>query len=974
MKKCILLSIVLLFSTFVSKASLSPFSTPTNLNATNILTNGATLSWIADTNANYWIVSYNVSQSQNINYSFVSSNTLQLNSLLSGVMYNWRVCMVDNLGDTSAWSNVGSFFTPQITTTCLPVTQLQIENMTSSGINVQWVPQDTSSQWEVVYGALGSNPEYDGTSTITQNYNVLLTGVSLGSWYQIAVRTICGDSTSSWSFINTKYISDQNYYLPVQQTFENSTQNTSFGFINGTVNPWLLDSAYNVTIDGNKAIYVSSDAGQSNQYYSNISAINYAYIDVNIPSYATSFYMDFKWRALGELSNDGLKIYLMSANTSLDINQLPSSSFQIGQALYYGNDSTWQMEHIDIPAQYVGQVRRVVFAWVNNSSLGGAGGAIVDDIYITARYCATPTNPTHSYITSSSAVLNWGFAFTQSVFNLQYRKVGSQVWNQVNGVTPNYYLSNLDDNTLYMYRVQADCTMEQSLWSAVDTFKTNILCLPPSDIKTLSYTNNKAIVAWGNSPVVLSWIFEYGQDNGASTIFTKKQKFYPNDTLNNLTPNTNYRVRIKAVSFQGDTSRYSDDFLFYTLCNSQTQYPYISITDTTLWTSSSGYTNVSNCWDEINDSVLLSPYFDFTNVGYPELSLSYTFFDTISTLSTIKLEFTVDGQNYFSLISLPQSKSIFNEIKVELPQLANQNGVRFSIIVESFSNTGNFFAIKDFVIKELCKSPQSISLIDLTHSTATLEWDQYSNNQDWLLLLKDNTTNDSSIISVSLHPFIVTALTPNTPYTVRLKSICAGDSSSTWTEKNFTTLVQSVGCLTPANFNCDYLYDSGVNDHAIRCKWDDTTNQSWIIGYKKRSAMAWSEISVNLVSEYIFRNLTLGDEYMFRIRTLCSLTDTSSWSDIENVKVGVSSLESITEDELQLKIYPNPAKDVINIELLNIKKDISDVKLVNNLGQIINRWEKLPRTIDVTKLLEGNYLLQIKNGNKITTKKIIIKK
>lgn len=75
-----------------------------------------------------------------------------------------------------------------------------------------------------------------------------------------------------------------------------------------------------------------------------------------------------------------------------------------------------------------------------------------------------------------------------------------------------------------------------------------------------------------------------------------------------------------------------------------------------------------------------------------------------------------------------------------------------------------------------------------------------------------------------------------------------------------------------------------------------------------------------------------------------------------------------TLDKVQLKIYPNPATSVINIET----ESEFNAKLMNTQGQIVIQ-ETTEKTISVQHLPQGVYYLQIKTGtNEIHTEKIII--
>jgi sugar lactone lactonase YvrE len=74
-----------------------------------------------------------------------------------------------------------------------------------------------------------------------------------------------------------------------------------------------------------------------------------------------------------------------------------------------------------------------------------------------------------------------------------------------------------------------------------------------------------------------------------------------------------------------------------------------------------------------------------------------------------------------------------------------------------------------------------------------------------------------------------------------------------------------------------------------------------------------------------------------------------------------------------LKIYPNPADNTIEVSL---EKILGDVSIYTSLGQIVfemSSKNKVER-IDISKLEEGIYFLQIKNSEGISSKKVIVQR
>lgn len=960
----LVLTVLLLVSFSLNASNFSP---PDSLWVVDIDYNEATLKWSDDDDAMFWLIAYNVSLNPNIDYAITNADSLKLNALISGAAYNWKVAMIDQNGDTTDWSSISTFITPQPESLCPGLTQLQIENMTNSGINVQWVPESGATEWEVVYGPLGSNPDFDGGSIFTENHNVLISNLFIGSWYQIAVRGVCVGANSPWSIINVKYTPEQNYILPVQESFEDEYQMDNFGFISGNINPWVIGSAYNATTDGENSIYVSTTSGLSNEYYPNKRTISYSYIDVFIPSYATSFYLDFRWKGMGEGENDGLKVYLMSPNSSLDIDSLPHYSNRIGENIYSGNNDEWNNEHIEIPADFVGEVRRLVFAWINDSSLGGESSIIVDDIYITARYCAMPTNLRTGYLSYYSCELIWDFAYGQDIFNLQYRKAGETEWTEIRGVNPGYLLEELEDNTDYYYRVQTDCIMEESFWSEPDSFRTNLLCLPPYNIRSEDYMSNYGILEWDVADNIDRCILEYGVDNGENTNFSNKIVMGRRDSLSNLYPDTEYLIRMKAISNQDDTSQYSEVFRLNTLCDIIEAYPYDTYLDSIFWDSDFN-TQLAECWRETKDTVLLSPYFNFSNLGFPVLSLDFIYADTNHAQSKLGLYSSTDGEN-FSLVEYINPSPISNGSKtIELSDLRNLSKVRLALILTSTSNSWSRFSIKNFVIRDKCKTPEDLALIDLDYSSVSIEWTGFANNHSWDTKLIDLSNNDSIVRNVNTHPIYFDNLIPNNDYRFMIRANCGiGFEVGDWESIEFRTLDDMGPCPRPSNFEGEYVYNSSSDEHSIHLSWDDSEHNEWILDYKLKNAYEWNKERILIVNQYAIRDVPYGFEYLFRLRTVCSLNDTSSWTEIINV-VASSSLDEIGSNMGEIEIYPNPASSMV--EIRNIE-NIEKIRLIDNKG--IKLMETRPRQeIDISSYPSGNYYLQFVSKHGVITRKLLI--
>lgn len=88
----------------------------------------------------------------------------------------------------------------------------------------------------------------------------------------------------------------------------------------------------------------------------------------------------------------------------------------------------------------------------------------------------------------------------------------------------------------------------------------------------------------------------------------------------------------------------------------------------------------------------------------------------------------------------------------------------------------------------------------------------------------------------------------------------------------------------------------------------------------------------------------------------------------------VSSVKESTLNETNLKVYPNPANDLLNIELNFEVGGNTNVILTNSIGQIISngKIESKQSKFDISAVPNGIYFVNLKHGGSSITKKVII--
>ena len=958
MKKILLSFFIILFSVNIAYSQTTQTYVPYGLNSSEIDPTNATLSWRNNSNAELWQLVYQPTLAEEPTQLTLNDTLVSLSDLSPNTRYIWKVRMVDIDGDTSLWSAENYFYTLSDDTLCPRVADFFLGYIDNNLINVQWQPAEGTNTWQIVCGEVGTNPDNYDIINQTQNYEYNFSQeFNEGQQYQFAIRTNCQGSFSPWKYLYAKYLHQNSVFqLPIQIDFEDTNENKLIGTFNAGENPWKISSATNNTSVGSKSLHVTN--GINFACNNSVSSVSYAYIDFYIPEYAQSFYIDFSYYTQTELQNAGLKLYLVAPGTSVSVDNLPSEQDQVGQSVYRGGNNQWIREHIELPVHHIGTTRRLLFVWYNTSQAPTSHTVAIDDIYLTARYCAIPTNLEANYITSSSAMLNWGFAENQNVFNLQYKKEEDTTWINLNSITPNHLLENLQPSTSYSFRVQADCGEEQSFWSDVFTFSTHTLVAPPENLIVENYSYNTATISWTDNLDAESYEVEIILTTNNTSIF--QQTNLNRIELSQLIPNSIYQIKVRTISSTQDTSIYSQVFL-HTLCYPEDEFPYF-VEDTISFSTQSSFCNFSECW-RVESDTLFSPIFDINALSNPYLTFNYSSLNGVSSQVFV----SINGEALQEM-----DYNIMNGVnEISLIGFLGNNHLRFAIrsAMDTLQERG--YTIADFSIKDTCLSPESVTITHISHSSAQVEWQSIANITQHDLKIINTQAADTLSFSNVTSPYTVSELYPMQEYKVILYSSCGNQQSVNFVEEYFTTISESETCLVPENFVCQHYQVKG--DETIICTWDDVEDNpyiQWEIQYKERLAVNYTSEIVSIYPRFTLRNLDMGQQFDFRVRAICSVGDTSSWTEVVQVTVGEQSLSPDQYSGKSVKIYPNPSDSVIFIDTDAI--ELKNAQLVDAYGRVIRAWDILPREIDITTIEAGNYILNFTMDNQPVSRKITI--
>ena len=101
------------------------------------------------------------------------------------------------------------------------------------------------------------------------------------------------------------------------------------------------------------------------------------------------------------------------------------------------------------------------------------------------------------------------------------------------------------------------------------------------------------------------------------------------------------------------------------------------------------------------------------------------------------------------------------------------------------------------------------------------------------------------------------------------------------------------------------------------------------------------------------------------------------WARIAGWDGSTSIEDNFFENKNVLNIAPNPAGDKILLQFDNIDAGNYHIKITDLIGEVVLRDEiifnnKIERNIDISRLNKGVYIVNLSDGNKIFTKKLIV--
>lgn len=818
--------------------------------------------------------------------------------------------------------NTSSNFTPwymgvddfrlRVAPTCIEPLGVISTAVTANTASISWNPPTTqpANGYQIYYSTTNTPPataQIVGIPGTSTSYTI--PGLAPSTTYNIWVRAICSGTDQSDL---SEPVSVMTTQIPATLPYiQNFTTGNDLGLLNGTqTNKWVRGNA---TGNPAQSLYISNDNGVTNAYTHTTSTVQ-AYRDITIPNGTTIATFSFDWKGQGEgttFKYDYLQVWLVRSDflpTPGTLITAGAGRVLIGQ---YNLQGTWQSysnANLNLSA-YAGTIMRLVFEWRNDGGGGTQPPAAIDNIVLRVCSTATPVvTVTAASVTHNSATITWPQDTGGADYKIRYRPVGTTTWLPVAG---------------------------------------------PIDVAAVPGTTQTYTFA------------------------------------GTLLPVTTYEVEVAAVCNSGNTIGVYSNNVFTTKCDPTPPNVVISnITATSALVTWNPL--VANASYELRWRIVGTPGWFAPTGGTPQPPLNSYTLPNLTSFTTYEV----------------QVRSRCNGTTIDNP----------------WSNPQVFTTVR------VCEiPPPGLTITTLTPTSAEVVWDAFTGagaTGSYILKYRKVGIPSWTTINVNTNTYTLTGLLELTKYEMQVANVCSGTPGN-FTPPYYFTTPTVVYCQMTATTPSEYFINKVtvkptgktemVNEDltggtysdftAIPAKYIEliqgsTGNQITVdktVGTSPTGVAVWIDFNRNGYFDLNERIMADGPNINPSVSATFSVPADAfvSMTDYKYVRMRVAmakdeipvncvnfqngEVEDYTVriskpgvanalNQTEILIYPNPVSTVLNVK--NISKK-ANYKIYSAAGQVVSSGLILNNKIDVSRLINGVYVIDIEDAQGTAQKKFI---
>ena len=376
-------------------------------------------------------------------------------------------------------------------------------------------------------------------------------------------------------------------------------------------------------------------------------------------------------------------------------------------------------------------------------------------------------------------------------------------------------------------------------------------------------------------------------------------------------------------------------------------------------------------------------------------------------VANVKIDYTTDNGNTWTVLAASTPNDGSEELNFNTFATNSQLTIRVSAL-------GNvFYAVGKVTVSEMMNcsgtAPAGLAASEISQTGAKIDWDAVANATYTLRYKKAADTNWTEVNNLTTNTYTISGLVLSTAYDVSVANVCSGstgayattnfttkgieyctagatstsfekisnvtfaninnNSTSTAGYEDFTTVIGNINAGQTYNFSASFSGTSYDEDQVLVWidlnqdgDFDDAGEKVLVTTAKKSPWTGSIAIPATAKIGQTRMRVRLHDSTLTPNTTPCG---TSGYGQVEDYSLNIGQLAVSDVKKNSVNVYPNPAKDIINISNVSSK---AQFEIYSVGGQLVNQGITDGK-VNVSKLTKGVYILSVEsNGEKTQTK------